>query len=85
MHVPITAPIPTKLGRYGCIASWCLQERGAARGAPHTSAHYGAPPPGKYGLRTQFKEWEQLDIEEKPTLTGLSFQVRRALMSPDEP
>ena len=43
------------------------------------------PPPGKYGLRTQFKEWEQLDIEEKPTLTGLSFQVRRTLMSPDEP
>ena len=45
-----------------------------------------APPPsGKYGLSTQFKEWEQLDIEEKPSLTGLSFQVKRALMSPDEP
>ena len=41
-------------------------------------------PTGKYGLSTQFKEWEQLDIEEKPSLAGLSFQVRRALMCPDE-
>jgi hypothetical protein len=41
-------------------------------------------PTGKYGLSTQFKEWEQLDIEEKPSLAGLSFQVRRALICPDE-
>ena len=41
-------------------------------------------PTGKYGLSTQFKEWEQLDIEEKPSLAGLSFQVRRSPPSPDE-